>query len=329
MREKENGKAFVLRIRPSGRDRLPEALEEDELIMGWSRCQGLLEPDLPWSEFRQIIHDSHYSDDVDYRRSGRTTGEMWRFLREMEAGALVVVPHGPRFYVAEVTGPARRDDDRVRDDAAFRRPVRWLNAKKPIPRSQAPAGLYARMKIRGTSARASEFVQEILDVLERQRKGAKVTFESDLHSTLVNATVDRLRRGFVNERAFERLLKTVLEQMDASRVRVVEGRQDDLGADVLATFHLGSTTEITLAVQAKFYSPDPPVSAKWVDQLRDGMLAEGADIGWLATTGTFSEEAEARRDELLENDGIRIDFVDAEDLAAMIVDNGVSSPTDL
>lgn len=319
-------RAFVLRIRPSGVDRVQDALASDELIIGWSESEGLLNPDLTWREFRQVIHDTHYASKDDYRRSGRAAGEMWRFIREMQPGSLVVVPHGSKFYVAEVAGSAARHPDKVAEDTAHRRPVRWLNDKKPIPRSQVPAGLYARMKIRGTSADASEFVEDIRDVIERQKSGSNVTFDSDLHETLIAATVERLRQGFVNEREFERVIKAILERMGAERAQIVEARQNDEGADVLATFRLGRTTEVRLAVQAKFYKPVPPVGPRWVDQLRDGMVAEGADIGWLATTGTFSEEVEERREELLESEGVRIDLVDAEDLATMIVDNGVSPP---
>ncbi len=38
--------AFVLRISPSGVDRVPEALETNELIIGWSEAAGLLDPSL-------------------------------------------------------------------------------------------------------------------------------------------------------------------------------------------------------------------------------------------------------------------------------------------
>jgi predicted Mrr-cat superfamily restriction endonuclease len=66
---------------------------------------------------------------------------MWRFLREMKVGDLVVTPHGPAFYVGEVASGPSHSPEFVEDDTAFRRSVRWLNGKRPIPRTQARAAL--------------------------------------------------------------------------------------------------------------------------------------------------------------------------------------------
>ncbi len=46
---------------------------------------------------------------------------MWRFIRDMQVGDLVVVLYGPSFYVAEVTGPPIYIKSKVDDDTAFRR----------------------------------------------------------------------------------------------------------------------------------------------------------------------------------------------------------------
>ena len=89
--------AFVLRIAPSGKDRVHEALESEELIIGWSRAKGLLDEKLQWEKFREIIHNSDYSDQKDYRKSGSAAGNMWRFIREMKQKDLVVVPYGNIF----------------------------------------------------------------------------------------------------------------------------------------------------------------------------------------------------------------------------------------
>lgn len=318
--------AFVLRLNPNGRDRMQDALRDRDIIIGWSRASGLGDESLSWTEFRQIIHDAHYATHSDYRASGRAAGEMRRFVWEMQPGSLVVVPHGSQFYVAKVTGEFRRLEDKVDEDTAHRRSVEWLNDGQPIHRSQAPARLYSRMKIRGTSASASDLVEEINAVLERQRDGQRVTFDSDLHEQLLSATVDRLRRGFVNEREFERIIREVLRRMGAASVRVVDNRRYDEGADVVATFRLGRTTEVVLAVQAKFFKPNPAVTPQAVEELITGMAAEGADLGWLVSTGTFSADVEAKRDELLEEKGPRIELIDAEELAVMILENGVSPP---
>ena len=128
---------LVLRIAPSSRDRVPEALENDHLIIGWAEAKGLLDQELEWDRFREIIHDEYYADTGNFRRAGAAGGHMWRFIRATKTGDLVVVPHGSEFYVGEVTGPAFYDESKVGEDSAYRRPVKWLNDKRAIPRARA------------------------------------------------------------------------------------------------------------------------------------------------------------------------------------------------
>ena len=123
-------KAFVLRIRPTQKDRLEEALAADEIIIGWSRVKGLLDEKLSWTEFRQKVHDTCYADTEDYSTAGRAGGNLWRFIREMSRGDLVVVPHSDEFFVAEVTGEPRYVETRIDEDTAYRRSVTWLNGKR-------------------------------------------------------------------------------------------------------------------------------------------------------------------------------------------------------
>jgi predicted Mrr-cat superfamily restriction endonuclease len=98
--------AYVLRIDPGGIDKATDALAADQIIIGWSQADGLLDESLAWEQFRQIIQDTYYSDEITLRKAGAAAGHMSRFIREMKVGDLVVVPHGPDFYVAEVVGPA-------------------------------------------------------------------------------------------------------------------------------------------------------------------------------------------------------------------------------
>ena len=53
---------FVLRIKLGGVDRVPEALENDHLIIGWAEAEGLLAPELEWERFRGIIREAYYAD---------------------------------------------------------------------------------------------------------------------------------------------------------------------------------------------------------------------------------------------------------------------------
>ena len=61
--------AFVLRISPSGIDRVSEALSSNQIIIGWAEARGLLDENLPWEEFRRIISNTYYVDEVNLRRA--------------------------------------------------------------------------------------------------------------------------------------------------------------------------------------------------------------------------------------------------------------------
>src|ERR1041385_7996920 len=93
--------AFVLRIAPSEIDKVHEALRENQIIIGWAKAVGLLNPDLEWGQFREIIRKTYYSDRPTLREAGAASGNMWRFIRDMKADDLVIVPHGREFYRSE------------------------------------------------------------------------------------------------------------------------------------------------------------------------------------------------------------------------------------
>jgi predicted Mrr-cat superfamily restriction endonuclease len=315
--------AFVLRIAPSGIDRMPEALKSNQIIIGWSESEGLLKRSLTWSQFREIIHEAHYSDRADYRKSGAAAGHMWRFVRQMQIGDVVVVPYGSEFYVAEIKGDATYDRKKVEEDTAHRRNVKWLNSKKPIPREWAKSALISRMKIQGTSADATDLLPEIRECLVRAESGAAPTFFENLQQRLADETLKELQEGFMNEVAFERLIREVLLRLGAVEARIVP-RNEDHGADIIANFRVAGAFSQTVAVQAKYWKPDPPVGKKVVKQLIQGIEAEKAVLGLVITTGTVAEDAEREAEGYFEETGIRIELLDGKQFAKLIVELGIS-----
>jgi len=316
-----DARAFVLRVAP-GSSKVAESLADGDLIVGWSEAQGLLQDDLSWEEFREIIHQTYHSGDDNYRRSGHSAGEIWRFIREMDIGDWVVVPDGSSFYVGRVAGPARHESDRISDDTAHRRSVRWLNAENPVPRKYARASLQSRMKYKSTCVEATDLLEEIQEALATIGQTEIPSFDADLRARLIDQAKAELQSGRLNDYGFEKVVANILEALGSKDVRIVP-RSKDKGIDVLADFMVAKTFSFTLGVQAKHYQASPPVGACVVEQLVDGMDAEGASIGWVATSGTFSEEAENRRDELAAEKGYQIELVDGDQLAAMIVDSGL------
>lgn len=313
--------AYVLRIAPSDIDRVPEALSADQIIIGWANADGLLNEDLNWEEFREIVRAEYCSSDATLHRAGSAAGHMWRFLREMEAGDLVVVPYGPEFYVAQVTGKALFVREKQAEDSAYRRPVTWLNGKKPIPRSYAKAALISRMKIQGTSASATDLLVDIQECIALSESGAVLTFHGDLQRLLVKEALNELRAGRLDSFGFEKLIKNLLLNLGATEASVIP-RSQDKGADLIATFLVAETFPVVVAVQAKHWQPDPPVGAEVVTQLVSGIEAERADLGMIITSGSFSEEAVNAAETYFERSGKKIELVDGEQFAKMIVEHG-------
>lgn len=310
-------KAFVLRIAPGRKDMVPQALADEDLIIGWAKAKGLLDENLSWKDFRKIVHDQYYSKDANYRRSGMATSYLWLFIREMRRGDIIVVPHGSKFYVGEVAGSARYDVDKIGSDSAYRRKVKWSNPDQPQPRKFARAALQSRMKIQGTCADATDLLEEI----ENAREATSI-FEQDLHKLLVQQTIQEIRTGKMDGAGFERFVGSLLERLGGNDVRIISHAKDK-GADIVARFRVAGVIQITVAVQAKHYKPKPPVNKKVVEVLLQGMEAESADIGMIITSGTFSKEATEFVRHLFENEGIRIELIDGQQLGSLILEHGV------
>ncbi len=314
--------AFVLRVAPGGEDKVPEALSVDQIIIGWAEAEGLLNPKLDWESFRAIVRDAYYADESNLRRAGAAAGHMWRFIRDMKIGDLVVVPYGAEFYVSEITGSATYDSDKVEDDSAYRHPVRWLNGRKPIPRQIARSALLSRMKVQGTSADATDLLDEIKECLTLAARGEAPTFERDLQARLVREVLAELRSGRIESFGFERLIQSVLRNLGAREVRIVP-RSEDKGADLIATYRVAGSFQQSIAVQAKHWQPDPPVGSEVVDQLIRGIEAESTNLGMVITSGVISDEAYQAAEKYFEEKGIRIELVDGEQFAKLIVEHGI------
>lgn len=313
---------FVLRIAPGREDKVPEALRSSELIIGWAKADGLLDSNLSWENFREIVRRAYYADQPDLRRAGSAAGHLWRFIREMKPDDLIVVPYGPDFFVAEVSGPATYERAKADDDSAYRRAVRWLNGGKPVSRQLARSALVSRMKTQGTCADATDLLDEIKECLGLAATGQAPTFQTDLQARLIREVLTELRSGRIESFGFERLIQTVLRGLGAEDVRIVP-RSQDKGADLLATFRVAGAFQQVVAVQAKHWQPQPPVSHDVVEQLIRGIEAESANLGMVVTSGSISDEAVQAAEQYFEENGIRIELLDGDQFAKLMVEHGI------
>lgn len=244
--------AFVLRIAPSGIDRVALALRENVAIIGWCAPE-LMDPSLDWKAFREIVRARFYAKDDNLRRAGAASGHLWRFIRDMKVGDLLVTPHGAGFYVGRIAGPAFHLPERAEEDTAYRRKVEWLNGKAPILRETARAALQSRAKVQGTSADATDLLSEIMECLGDAERKEHRTFDEDLKTRLAREALDEMRSGRLDSFRFEHLVRSVLLGLGATEARIVP-RLQDKGADILASFLVAGAFRLLVAVQVKHFS---------------------------------------------------------------------------
>lgn len=312
--------AYILRMTLGGKNRVPEALKENMIAIGWSIHPGLMAPNLTHPQVRDIVKKHFHPEDENYRRSGLDAGEILRF-RDMQVGDLVVVPQPGEFFVAEVAGDPYFDQKKVTEDTAYRRPVKWLNDKKPVPRRSAKSAFQSRMKFQRTLIDGTDLLEAIEETLIASRQGKAPTFDRDLRNRLIREALEEIRSGRLNDFAFEELIAAVLRSAGAVGVRIVPRRLDK-GADIIATFGIASAFNLKLVVQAKYYQSHTPIPSRILDELLRGMEAEDADLGMFVTSGLFSDEFLQRVGELRDA-GTQIQSVDGEQLATMIVEGGL------
>jgi predicted Mrr-cat superfamily restriction endonuclease len=318
----EGRNAFILRLTPLGQDLTQEALEKDEIFVGWKEVKGLLEKDT-FDDFRKLVKDTYK---IENNRSAAAFARfLWEFLKEMKPGDYVVVPSGGQFYVAEVVGDPYYDESHP--VAAYRRPVRWLNDKKPISRELASRALQSRMKARGTLMDTSDLVKHIEKVLEDAKRGETPNLAEELCARMAEAVRQELTQGRMNPDRFETLVERMARAMGAVEAKWVP-RRSDQGADVIARFQLMGRLPVTVGIQAKFYQPGKPMGKDAVDQLADALRAGVADMGLVITTGDVSEEAYQAAEEYLNRENLQISILDGRELAELIVEKGLWSAFD-
>ena len=234
-----------------------------------------------------------------------------------------MVPAAPgRFFVGEITGPA---EEIAQGEVGYLRKVYWLNEGQPIERKLAGARLQSRMKVYGSTAGASDLVEDIRAVLsdaETVRAGGEIpTFESDLREQLIQATLSQMREGRVDSFKFEHIVRTVLVGLGAVDASITARRLDQ-GDDIVAEFKaVGGMFDIKVCVQVKHYNEVArPLGRRVVDEVLAGMRKVDANLGIIATAGTVSEDAAAYV-EALADEGERIVILDGRQLAALYLDH--------
>lgn len=323
--------AFIFRQSPSSVNLFEKiSLPENLVVSGWSAAKGLLVEKDYWV-FRDILRNTYYSTKTNLRKAGYAAATMWRFINEMKVGDWIVVPHwGGSFYVADIIGDAFYEESALVTDSAYRRKVKWLNDKNQIPRKLARARLISRMKTQQTSARADDLIDEIVEALcvaSDQKIGGPVgdqtqLFGKNLRLKAIEAVLEQIHHGYMENYGFERLVRRVLLSKGATKAEIVP-RLCDKGVDILATFLVGGVAELQVGVQVKHHKGI--TENGWIDQLLKGLEAEDLTYGWFVTSGDFENSAEEYLEKKLAGTSLQVFLVDGEQFAGMLVDDGLES----
>jgi Domain of unknown function (DUF3883) len=186
-------------MRVSGTDRVDEALAADQIIVGWSLAEGLLDPALDEEDFRRIVHEAYHTDEESMRKAGQAAPQLWRFIREFSAEDVILVPRGPNFYLAKLTDDTPLYLWEFRDeDTSYRRNVEWSNDKKPTPRSMLSEPLQARLnKLRNVSVEITEFLDELEIATEVEQTDGEDWTSHEIEAAVLDYR-DMLAKEFAN-----------------------------------------------------------------------------------------------------------------------------------
>ncbi len=314
--------AFIIRCAPSGVNRITELLDADQIVIGWSLTKNeLFNKTLQREDFKKILI-SHYHDYKDDPYSlGQATGYLWRFIREMEIGDFALVPVSGAFYLAEIMSDVICIKDKVKEDTAIRRNVRWLNDQNPISREYCEAGLISRLKYQGTCVSATDLLVSIENALKCDKEKKAPNFQQQLNENLKKQVKEFLisPQSALSPDKFENLIMKLLKGLGAvtekpSRKRYPGSIAD---VDVIASFvQLG----LQIYVQAKNHYKISDEHA--VKQVIEAIQFDNRDnskgiFGWAVTSGVFSDKALA----LANENGIRC--IDGDELSEMILSIGL------
>ena len=233
---------FSFRLRPSERDKVRELLSANQIAIGWSRAEGLLDDRLTYDAFKNVL-DHDYPDLRAEGRLGKDTNHLWRFIRKMEIGDIVVVPHSQDIYFVRVSSVPFYAPGKVGDDTAIRREVVPLMNGSPLARAALPDRLQDFLKFRMTSRDLSPVRDVVLKLIGEHSRStstpssalAKIACDQS-KALLLEESMGYSRRAALEARDIERkhadVWRALVAYLQAARITVSNQRIGVLGPDL-------------------------------------------------------------------------------------------------
>ncbi len=167
--EPPGSRIWLLRMVPVGEDRVGDARAAGVITIGWGKADGLTDPGLSRDRFRDEVIRAYYSGASNLLAAGSATGQLWRFIREMSVGELVVVPRGDQVHFARITSDVSHDADGTSEHWALSRHVDWLTGPYGLPRAALPGEVLHTLRWQGTCLEISAHRRAIMDAVPETR----------------------------------------------------------------------------------------------------------------------------------------------------------------
>ncbi len=152
---------YAYRLKPSHENQVQNLLEDGQIAIGWAKAK-VVDPSFTKEDVQREI-DRRYPHLKGEGKLTKDTNQVWRFLRELQIGDIVLVPDGDDIHFLRVAGQPVYLDGRT-DDTAIRRDVARIFAA-PMNRASLPAAIKDKLKFRGTSLNLDTVKDDVLAFL--------------------------------------------------------------------------------------------------------------------------------------------------------------------
>ena len=295
--------AWVVRPNPGG-DRLQEFRTDEMVAIGWPSLGDLTQAEK--SDIRQGLKDSY---DWNNYKVGQNTGQINRFVNEMEVGDHVLVPSGGNIYFGKIDSEYYFDSNVAEEGYPHQRDVKWEFNGDAIDRSSLPGQLHDSLKGRLTVFSTNA------DLIEEVDHQDSVTEGADRYTQLQNQYLKKLRAGElhgIQSSSFEDAVNTVLDNYFPGISRQATTSDENGDTDLKADLPGG----ITVRVQVKhYYSDQGKLSKEAIHQLAASM--EPGDNGIVVTATDVSEAAQKAANQ----SEMKVEIIDGAEFTDLLFEN--------
>lgn len=279
----------------------------------------------------------------------RTRYNLWRFINEMKAGDIVVIPAPYTFTVCRISDDVIFTNETIDNDLLcdWNNEKIFINEEQPnylkykdgrivdtgfyrkveiiqtdISRSDyAKQELYSRMKVRQTNVDISDIGYLVDEAVERFRRNQPLNLKADIIDKTISTVLESVKE-IPNDQSFENLVECYLRTIGGKSIEKPaknESPTENGDADRIAYFE---NLKVAVIVQAKKHIG---ITDSWaVEQIisykRNHTTDDYTSLLWvISTCDDYSEDAKRLA---LETNGVRL--ITGAEFAKMILNAGLS-----